>query len=158
MAKSKWKPLKDYPQYEISEEGFVRNNKNQLMQWHDNGKGYKYVRLRKKNKTKNCLVHRLVMFTFSEQTNYLYTDINHKDGNKSNNHVSNLEWVTKSENIRHAHTNGLMKTKLDAATVKQIKKDLAIKNRLLYRELADKYGVNTSTIGKIATGKMYQYI
>lgn len=50
-------------------------------------------------------IHRLVMLGFSNQTPSEH--INHKDGNKSNNHISNLEWCTNEENRHHAINNGL---------------------------------------------------
>ena len=48
------------------------------------------------------LVHRLVASTFIPNTDKKKTEVNHKDFDKSNNRVSNLEWVTKAENVDHA--------------------------------------------------------
>jgi hypothetical protein len=53
-------------------------------------------------------VHRLVAKEFIPNDDPK-KEINHKDGNPKNNHVSNLEWVTHSENLIHAHANGLVK-------------------------------------------------
>lgn len=56
--------------------------------------------------TRNVLVHRLVALAFiPNPMNYPY--VNHKDGNKENNNVSNLEWCTQAQNIRHSIDNGL---------------------------------------------------
>lgn len=64
--------------------------------------GYQIVWLRKKNKTHALLVHKLVAMTFlCENSNGL--DINHKDGNKLNNNVNNLEYLSRSENIKHSY-------------------------------------------------------
>jgi hypothetical protein len=157
MAKRIWKQLKDYPNYEINQDGIVRNiSKGNLMKWIDNGKGYKSVKLYNKKGGRLCLVHRLVMTTFTEiQEN---KDVNHIDGNKSNNSVENLEWVTKKENMRHAHLNGLMNNKLSIDDVRDIKKEVAIANRQTYREIGERYGVKGSIISKIANGNLYHYI
>ena len=70
--------------------------------------GYLYVTLCINNKAKNMLVHRLVALTFIPNPEK-YEFVNHKDGNKKNNHVDNLEWCTNAYNIRHAYKNGLRK-------------------------------------------------
>lgn len=59
-------------------------------------------------KGKNFLVHRIVAETFLSNTNKLL-EVNHIDGNKKNNSVINLEWVTHSQNVKHAYTTGLNK-------------------------------------------------
>lgn len=59
-------------------------------------------------KTKNHKVHRLVCLAFSENK-YGKRTVNHIDGNKSNNNLSNLEWATDSENIKHSYFIGLRK-------------------------------------------------
>lgn len=75
--------------------------------------GYKYVTLLfDDNYTfKRIAVHRLVAYAYLEdpQPNQIW--VNHKDGNKSNNHYSNLEWVTIKDNIKHAYDNGLITVK-----------------------------------------------
>lgn len=68
--------------------------------------GYCRVSLRKDKSTHDAFVHRLVALTFIPNPNQ-YADINHIDGVKYNNHVSNLEWCTRSHNIKHAWDTGL---------------------------------------------------
>ena len=63
--------------------------------------GYKIVRLYYKNKAKCEKVHRLVAITFIPNP-LNKPQVNHKDGNKSNNHISNLEWSTAKENVNHS--------------------------------------------------------
>ena len=75
---------------------------------------------------------------------------NHKDGNKLNNHISNLEWVTWSENMKHAWANGLNKgrSKLKSYEVRLIR--YAVKNKLRKQtELAEMFGVHNGTIADI---------
>jgi len=63
--------------------------------------GYLYVHLRKNGKSNNRLVHRLVAEAFIDNP-YNKPQVNHIDGNKKNNNVNNLEWVTHSENQLHS--------------------------------------------------------
>ena len=71
--------------------------------------GYRAVLLSENGKTKSYLVHRLILSTFEPIENEENFDVNHKDGNKLNNNVSNLEWCTRSENVKHSYRNGLQK-------------------------------------------------
>lgn len=78
----------------------------------DNGNGYKKVtvshRVDGKSFTQNYYVHRLVASLFCPNDNpEELTQVNHKDGDKSNNHYSNIEWVSPSDNMRHSHKRGL---------------------------------------------------
>ena len=70
--------------------------------------GYKIVTLSDNGKQKYFTIHRLVCFHFLENKNN-YKVINHKDGNKLNNDVENLEWCTNSQNSSHAYKLGLQK-------------------------------------------------
>ena len=72
--------------------------------------GYLTVRLSKKGKDSTIYVHRLLGFAFIPNPD-AKPMINHKDGNKLNNCISNLEWVTHSENMAHAYSIGLVKVK-----------------------------------------------
>ncbi len=82
--------------------------------------GYKSVSLCKDKKKTSKNVHRLIARSFFGESEM---DVNHKDGNKLNNKIENLEYVTKSQNIRHALKNGLFKPnykKIAEDTRKQI--------------------------------------
>lgn len=73
-----------------------------------NGKGYLIVQLRNgaNSHIGNCYIHRLVAECFIENSKN-NPEVNHMDGNKSNNCVENLEWCTRSENEEHAYLHGL---------------------------------------------------
>lgn len=82
---------------------------NRYLKQQISNKGYPYVNLYSKDKGKKLIkVHRLVASSFIPNPNN-YNQINHKDGVKTNNHVSNLEWVSSSSNMKHAYEHGLMK-------------------------------------------------
>ena len=70
--------------------------------------GYLKVGLTKEGKQKYKFVHRLVAETFIPNPNN-YPIVNHIDGDKTNNHISNLEWCTQQYNVKHAYKNGLKK-------------------------------------------------
>ena len=73
-----------------------------------NNKGYKRVFLYKNKKAKVFYIHRVVAQAFIPNPNKLI-QVNHKDGNKQNNCIDNLEWISCSDNIKHAYNNGLKK-------------------------------------------------
>lgn len=117
-----WKDIKDYEGlYEVSNLGSVRRKgyistkgKNgyrvfesrELKSWH-NYKGYIKVALCKNGISHEKFVHRLVAEAFIDNPNNL-PQVNHIDGDKSNNDFYNLEWCTCKENIRHSYDNNLI--------------------------------------------------
>lgn len=113
--------------------------------------GYQYVRLANNGEHSNALLHRLVAQNFIENTDGKPC-VNHKDGDKKNNHVSNLEWVTYSENMIHAAEHGLINPK------KALNYNQMEKIRLLYSTgkythnvLAEMFGCGKSTIQRVVT-------
>lgn len=102
-----WKQVERYPNYEVSTHGRIRKMVNgRILITTNDSRGYPSVTVLDEcgQHTKN--VHRLVAETFIPNPEGKRT-VNHRDGNKSNNHISNLEWNTLSENLRHAYANGL---------------------------------------------------
>lgn len=92
--------------YEVSDQGEIRNKKGKVMKQKICKNDYRAVSLRVENKYKYVLVHRAVAFAFLDKIDGK-NHINHKDGNKSNNRVDNLEWCSCSENNIHARSHGL---------------------------------------------------
>lgn len=109
-----WRLCPIYPSYEVSNLGRVRNSKQNpkrvktghIFKLNTSTNGYQYLTL--SSPRVYALVHRLVAETFLPNPDGKPC-VNHKDGNKTNNVVGNLEWVTWSENINHAITTGLLK-------------------------------------------------
>lgn len=97
---SEYRKIEGFP-YSVSNDGDVRNDRNgYILKPVLSSGGYYRVRLWLNGYAKNFLVHRLVAEAFIQNPNQK-PEVNHKDGDKSNNCVENLEWVTGTENKRH---------------------------------------------------------
>lgn len=107
-----WRSLEQFPDILISENGIIKRA-NKTHHLHHIGelpqyiseKGYRYVSI-----SRRVAVHRLVAMAFCIGY-HPRLEVNHKDGNKANNHFSNLEWVSHSANMQHAWAKGLIKPK-----------------------------------------------
>lgn len=98
-----WKTIENVTNYEVSDLGQIRNTKTSyILKGRLSKSGYLQVSLTDKEtkKQKNYYIHRLVAIYFLENLDNK-REVNHKDGNKLNNNVDNLEWVTPSENQKH---------------------------------------------------------
>lgn len=121
----KWKPVVGYEGlYEVSSNGSVKSIdrvlidrigreklfKGRILSTHLDRYGYPICKLWRDGKGKNYTVHRLVALSFLGNENNK-PQVNHIDGNKINNSIDNLEWVTNSENDIHAYDLGLRSTR-----------------------------------------------
>jgi len=98
-----WKTIPSEQDYEASTDGQIRNKKTGRVIRQVNCVGYLKICI--KNKTK--LVHRLVAETFLEKNDF--NIVHHKDNDKRNNNVENLEWTTQSYNVKKAYIDNLYK-------------------------------------------------
>ena len=99
------KQILNYENYEIDEDGNVYNVfSKKFLKGSIGENGYKYYRLSKNNYKKMFYAHRLVAEYFLSNPDNLPV-VNHKDGNKLNNNINNLEWVSYSDNTKHWYKN-----------------------------------------------------
>ena len=164
-----WKQIPIYEDYEASNLGRIRSlyiinghgkylrNRPCLLKMRENKKtGYWQTFLGRKGiNRRNMLIHRVIAITFIENK-FNKPFVNHKNGNKANNFVLNLEWATKSENEIHAHQTGLKDFKGEKAGYRKVSYFIADKIREEYKnggitqkELGKKYLVTQATIGGI---------
>lgn len=112
------KQIKDFPDYFIHSDGYVisrKFGKERHMAGNMRGgktKGYDTVTLMQNNVQFGRMVHRLVAEHFLDQV-VGKNEVNHKDGNKLNNSVDNLEWTSRKENMRHSVKTGLWTSPTD---------------------------------------------
>jgi len=96
-----WRPVKEFPTlYKVSNTGKVASYRKELAQ-HIINSGYVKTSFKIAGKNNQRLVHRIVAEAFIDNPDNK-REVNHKDGNRLNNHASNLEWMTSSENKQHA--------------------------------------------------------
>lgn len=116
---------------------------------------------------KRMLVHRAVALAYIPRPEWA-TELNHKDGNKANNSVANLEWSTRSKNLQHAFDSGLINprrgsaihnAKLTEDQAREIKRQLAAdQSRGIQARLGRQYGVTKEAIGLIKNGKNWGWL
>jgi len=115
IMENNMRKIKGYDNYVITNYGEVINIKrNRKIKASIRKDGYNQITLYSKGKSKRHYIHRLVAKNFIINTDYEKKQINHINGNKSDNNVNNLEWVTPKENTIHAINNGLKIFKRDS--------------------------------------------
>lgn len=169
--------IKDFDNYMISESGEIVSlsymkylpqnggwfrTKEKILKPSIISTGYYAVVLINKNGRSHKTIHRLLAETFIPNPNNK-CDVNHKDGNKLNNKLSNLEWCTRSENIIHAHRNSLFnpakgeKNGNSKLTNHKVEEVFKLKNLGFSQdEIAKKMCVNQTTISNILLKKTWK--
>ena len=178
MKKETWNNIKNYEGlYEVSNTGRVRSVKRSIT--HKNGKIRVYPSKEKSTEINNCgyprtglskdgkqikyFIHRIVAEAFIPNPDNL-KQVNHKDGNKLNNDVSNLEWVSQVRNIQHSIDIGLRKvtgsdnsqSKLTEVDVVRIKRMIILGETLT--RISELYEVSVSVISRIKLGKSWKHV
>ena len=158
-----WKEIKESNNYLVNENGCVKRKWNdKILTQSKQANGYLTVGINLGDKYKRCYVHRLVAETFLPNPDNL-SDVNHKDYNKENNCVSNLEWCNRSNNLKHSynHSNREHMRQLAATNHKKMKKTvsqysltgelIATYNSL--SEAADTTGIAMQNISAVTRGE-----
>ena len=154
--------LKEDSRFEISQSGIIRNVKTKYIKsQYVSDTGYYMITISKNNKSKPYRVHRLLANNFIENPKKV-KEVNHIDGNKLNNDLSNLEWVSHFGNMQHAFSSGLANNtgvkngmaKLNERKVREIKE--LLKQGISQYKIAKKYNVSRSAILKIHLNKTWK--
>jgi len=177
--KEEWRWIPEYEgRYEVSNLGRVRSyytcrntprpEARILKSWTINT-GYPVVGLAKPGRKSRFLVHRLVASAFIPNP-LCHPDVNHKDSNRANPRVDNLEWVTRSENQKHAVRFGNLRPpslRGEAAPSSVLKEAQVLEIRAIYikgsrttgqKPLARRYGVDQDTIANIVYRRTWTHI
>lgn len=173
----KWKDIEGYEGfYQVSTEGLIRSVNRYVMR--SNGcsmfckgrilsffKGttcnYRSIQLSRDNTPRKFLVHRLVAKAFLGLKDEDKLEVNHKDGNTFNNRLSNLELVSRQQNIDHAIAMGLKHDYGENHVHAKLTNAQAMKARRLWhdgmmqKDIAIKFGVSKQTINNIIHYKTY---
>ncbi|MBR3312826.1 MAG: NUMOD4 motif-containing HNH endonuclease [Atopobiaceae bacterium] len=171
MNKERWRWIPGYEGlYMVSDKGRVFSTPKitapgSVLKQKTTVYGYKTVQLSRDGEVKDCRVHRLVALAFLKRRQD-QNEVNHKNGNKADNSVENLEWCTQSENALHAfHVLGrkpsftwkdkprLFARVLTDDEVRAIRQDTRPS-----RVIGNIYGVSKTTILNIKSGKIYKEV
>lgn len=141
--------------YEVTEDGLVYSNvgTRKALIGKTTKEGYRMVVLTVNNKKIYKNVHRLVAENFLPNPENK-PEINHKDGDKLNNKVSNLEWCTSSENQEHARDMGLQKYKINMEIAEEIR-ELYSTGNWTQATLGLKFGLKKTNIGYIINNQRW---
>jgi HNH endonuclease len=158
-----WRPIPNFPNYEISNLGYVHGSHGELKPWEGN---YLYVTLWRDGEKSRRTVHSLVAEAFIGPCPP-GKEVNHKDLKRTNNRWSNLEYKTHRGNIhhaiRHGHKGGKSRfgeenpnNKLSESNVRSIRRKF--KRGWTKNEISEKYGVTLQMICRIIDGKAWAWL
>lgn len=167
-----WRTIKFNPNYKVSNLGRVKGIRRRVNHWRGGTrlqeenilmlqKGLAYLHVSLNSRKKVYLIHRLVAEAFIPNPENK-PQVNHKDCDKHNNCVSNLEWVTRSENMLHAYKNGLVSlTRTREACLKHSKpvNQFTTDGQLIRKwesgaDIVRELGVDSGSISRCCNGKV----
>jgi len=168
-----WKTIPIAPKYEVNELGQVRHKKlKRILKYAKGRRYYKFDFYVNKNQKKSVSVHRAILSAFNPIKDFNEFYINHKNLDKHDNRLENLEWVTPKENAEHAREHGKYKdrhagekngkAKYTDKEVLELKNDFKEWGGTIYnfwKNRKDKYeNMPKSTIYNILNGRSWKHI
>jgi len=153
--------------YTITDEGKVYSDNTGIMKTRNRaGSEYQIINFMTIDGKKKCFrLHRLVMMAFRPIEHPEEWEVNHIDGNKKNNNLSNLEWCTSHDNQVHAYKMGLQKSqkgktkKMRRLNEEEVKKIIQLRAEgYSYNRIARKVNTSPSNVAKIVKGKTWSSI
>lgn len=166
-----WKRVPGWDDYEVNNKGDVKSYRRRelhMLKHSSAPNGYLFVRLHRDNEYRHFRIHQLVMLVFVGERPQGFV-INHLDGDRTNNHVDNLEYCTQKQNVHHAieilgRTGGKphigeesTNAKLTDSAVREIRRLLA-ETDFSQRAIGNKFGVHTSLISAIKRGIAWKHV
>lgn len=162
-----WKDIEGYPNYKISSLGRLKSIKfknHRFITGAFDKDGYIRIGLSNNSGIKYTRLHRLVAEAFIEnKENKPF--VNHKNGIKDDNRLDNLEWVTASENTRHAYSTGLHSQLGERNACSKLTKEQVLEIKRLYRdtnithkEIAEKFGLHPEYPHLIKDGRRWGWL
>ena len=166
-----WRPITGFPGYEVSDLGRVRSTVTRLigpqgslvLKASPNDKGYLHVSLCRQPGRTTRKIHKLVAEAFLGPRPPKH-DINHKDGNKTNNQVGNLEWISRSGNCKHAYRLGLSNSKGERCPSHKLTEEQVREIRMrrqqgeTFSAIAGDFGVTNSAICNVCTRRNWSHV
>lgn len=156
--------VRSLDRYPLFKDGRKRLLKGQVLKPVKDHNGRLYVKLsNNENVRKNKTISRMVATAFLGRPEDALLEVNHIDGNPLNNHIENLEWTTRQENMKHAFDNNLFRTGEDSPHNKVLISDVEDIFKLKFvelktnEEIATIYHVTRQTIDRIINGKSWQF-
>lgn len=155
-----------YNYYALEDGNIYSETSKRNLSKHLDKDGYEKVRLVSMDGRHTYSVHRLILESFNPVENMDILQVNHKDGNKQNNKLNNLEWTTCKENIQHACATGLRHnqigennnaTKLTEKSVETIIA-LLLAKKLTQKEIGAQFGVSEDVIGAIKNKRNWRHL
>lgn len=162
MDSERWLPVAENPRYDVSDLGRVRRGKRILTPC-DHGRGYRAVTLCGPNGARrNRFVHRLVAAAFLGPPP-VGAEVNHRDFDRANNALGNLEYLTPAGNMGHAKAGGRMKrgeshglAKLNTEDVRRIRSLLGSDRTM--QAIAVEMGISISQVHAISCGRSWGWL
>ena len=165
MSKEVWKPVKGFRgDYEVSDHGNVRNRHTGRILRPGTHRGYRHVSLYyAPQRCKTVFIHRLVLLSFCGPAQFPRADACHNDGDRGNNHLANLRWATRQQNMddRTRHGRTIQGTRVHTAVLNDT---LVLQMRAEHRRgasirsLAIKMKIGQATAHYAVTGKTWSHL